>query len=346
LVADISINDNKRIRSVRIPILLTINSFGDYNGDIKMVQDITYDSDGIVNRDVYNLNANNYFTILPYYITFVVKDEELDSIKDERTRTVAKAITGKAMGLISSDLMLNNMEFKKDMHPTLDSENNVTYLVQSDARFVLFGVQQVKQLSEIITDSRAKIAERQTALDQAKKLGEPINKVYAEYAKQKHQVVYTTRAGQITTEILNLAKSNSGIRKTLFNNLRLHITKERDNQSNRTPRESSYKNVPGIMFTLNYLNKDSGQNEVKSFLVKQEYDQFVLYSLDNKKIKSIDKKITSVSSNSIDNLYLLIEKLGDMYELNFREYIDPKTLQTYLVRYNYQQYIESNGAYK
>ena len=100
------------------------------------------------------------------------------------------------------------------------------------------------------------------------------------------------------------------------------------------------------MFTLNYLNKDSGQNEVKSFLVKQEYDQFVLYSLDNKKIKSIDKKITSVSSNSIDNLYLLIEKLGDMYELNFREYIDPKTLQTYLVRYNYQQYIESNGAYK
>lgn len=346
LVADISINDNKRIRSVRIPILLTINSFGDYNGDIKMVQDITYDSDGIVNRDVYNLNANNYFTILPYYITFVVKDEELDSIKDERTRTVAKAITGKAMGLISSDLMLNSMEFKKDMHPTLDSENNVTYLVQSDARFVLFGVQQVKQLSEIITDSRAKIAERQTALDQAKKLGEPINKVYAEYAKQKHQVVYTTRAGQITTEILNLAKSNSGIRKTLFNNLRLHITKERDNQSNRTPRESSYKNVPGIMFTLNYLNKDSGQNEVKSFLVKQEYDQFVLYSLDNKKIKSIDKKITSVSSNSIDNLYLLIEKLGDMYELNFREYIDPKTLQTYLVRYNYQRYIESNGAYK
>jgi hypothetical protein len=286
LVADISINDNKRIRSVRIPILLTINSFGDYNGDIKMVQDITYDSDGIVNRDVYNLNANNYFTILPYYITFVVKDEELDSIKDERTRTVAKAITGKAMGLISSDLMLNSMEFKKDMHPTLDSENNVTYLVQSDARFVLFGVQQVKQLSEIITDSRAKIAERQTALDQAKKLGEPINKVYAEYAKQKHQVVYTTRAGQITTEILNLAKSNSGIRKTL------------------------------------------------------------LYSLDNKKIKSIDKKITSVSSNSIDNLYLLIEKLGDMYELNFREYIDPKTLQTYLVRYNYQRYIESNGAYK
>ena len=126
----------------------------------------------------------------------------------------------------------------------------------------------------------------------------------------------------------------------------MHITKERDNQSNRTPRESSYKNVPGIMFTLNYLNKDSGQNEVKSFLVKQEYDQFVLYSLDNKKIKSIDKKITSVSSNSIDNLYLLIEKLGDMYELNFREYIDPKTLQTYLVRYNYQRYIESNGAYK
>ena len=220
------------------------------------------------------------------------------------------------------------MEFMKDMHPILGSYHNVTYLVQSVARFVLFGVQQVKQLSEIITDSRAKIAERQTALDQAKKLGEPINKVYAEYAKQKHQVVYTTRAGQITTEILNLAKSNSGIRKTLFNNLRLHITKERDNQSNRTPKESSYKNVPGIMFTLNYLNKDSGQNEVKSFLVKQEYDQFVLYSLDNKKIKSIDKKITSVSSNSIDNLYLLIEKLGDMYELNFREYIDPKTLQT------------------
>ena len=94
MVADISINDNKKIRSVRIPILLTINSFGDYNGDIKMVQDITYDSDGIVNRDVYNLNANNYFTILPYYITFVVKDEELDSIKDERTRTVAKAIVG------------------------------------------------------------------------------------------------------------------------------------------------------------------------------------------------------------------------------------------------------------
>lgn len=43
---------------------------------------------------------------------------------------------------------------------------------------------------------------------------------------------------------------------------------------------------------------------------------------------------------------MLIEKLGDMYELNFREYIDPKTLQTYLVRYNYQRYIESNGAYK
>jgi hypothetical protein len=346
LVADISINDNKGVRNVRIPILLTINSFGDYNGDIKMIQDITYDSDGIVNRDVYNLNANNYFTILPYYITFVVKDEELDSIKDERTRTVAKAITGKAMGLISSDLMLNGMEFEKDMHPTLDSENNVTYLVQSDARFVLFGVQQVKQLSEIIIESRAKIAKRSIEIEKAKEMGISTNPIYNEHARQDYQVVYATRAGQITTEILNLAKSNSEIRKILFNNLRLHITKERDTSSNRTPKENSYRRVPGIMFTLNYLNKDTGQNEIKSFLVKQEYDQFVLYSLDNKKVKSIDEKITSVSSNSIDNIYLLVEKIGNMYGLDFKEHIDPKTLQTYLAQHNYQKYIKSNGTYK
>ena len=60
--------------------------------------------------------------------------------------------------------------------------------------------------------------------------------------------------------------------------------------------------------------------------------------------KAIDL-LKSLNKNN-EFLYLLIEKLGDMYELNFREYIDPKTLQTYLVRYNYQRYIESNGAYK
>ena len=35
-----------------------------------------------------------------------------------------------------------------------------------------------------------------------------------------------------------------------------------------------------------------------------------------------------------------------MYGLDFKEHIDPKTLQTYLAQHNYQKYIESNGTYK
>ena len=73
-------------------------------------------------------------------------------------------------------------------------------------------------------------------------------------------------------------------------------------------------------------------------------------------IKTSKFKITGIKTNYMHTsgrkTYIGITPIIDLKstpednELNFREYIDPKTLQTYLVRYNYQRYIESNGAYK
>lgn len=348
LVADIEAQYNNKPYSIRIPILLTDNNFGNYNGDIIMTKNVTYDSNGIVDKSISSLNPNNYFTILPYNVTFVIKDEQFNSIVDKKTKEVIRINKGKAMGLISGDPFLNEIEFKKDLHPELDENNNTTYLIQSDARFVLFGVQQTKLLSEIITQARADWTalnvELNKVTDDAKILGQSNEElrtarklVYDKYNDSDKRLIYSYRTGQIITELLNFAKETTD--DPIKRNIQLQlISYKNDLGTNKT-----YKSIPSLMFTLNFLNKQTGLIESKSFLTKLEHNELVLYSLNDNKVKGINEKLTSVSGN-IDNIYTLIEYIGNLYNIDFKEYINPKTLQTYFVDYNYQKQVELNGT--
>lgn len=345
MVAKLLINNGKNIinKEIQIPLFLTINNFGDYTGDIKTVKNVSFESDGEVTKSIDLLNKDGFFTIYQDYIIPVVTKEQIDSISDANTKEYVLRNNGKGFGLITDDPLMSSIKFEVDLHPTLDTEKGTTYLVQSNAKFALFGVQNLLSISETVKAVRDKVTlkySRLNALPTSAK--DERNAIYQEFKAQTNQILYKTRQGELATEIINLAKDNPTVRTSLLDNLLGYLV-----PNMQTSEISDYKTQRALMFTLEYTNNKTGLVEYPSYLVKSETENsrsvYTLYRLSNGNLKGIESKIVSVDPNP-NNIYKLIERIGADKGINLSGYIDPRIFKTYLVNYGYSKRTRDNNT--